>query len=276
MIVPVQPRAALWIVVASSTIAACDLVFGVPPPGDGDLSGEVAIVVPDIVAHYRFDSPGPVITDDSGRHDGESLDGVTSTPGVIGSAIAFPAGMPLPHVVVPNSSAWDLPEGAIELWVRPVAAAAGEQIGILSRDNMGTSDGHFALVQYGTQFFVIRMQSSVDADVGVSRVLCSEQTLTPGTWMHLGINLGPPAAELWVDGTRGTRTDAIVIFGEGAACNSAEARSILGNDDPWVFGALNVASAPGTTTRLSHPFVEGAIDELVIWNKRQDFSVQRR
>lgn len=274
MIVLVQYRAALWFVVASSTLAACDVVFGVPPPGDGDTSGDGTTVEPDIVAHYRFDTAGPIITDESGRHDGEAVEGVMSTMGVTGEAIAFPSGMPAPHVVVPNSSAWDLPEGAIELWVRPVGTS--EQLGIFSRDNMGTSDGHIALVQDGQSFFAIRMQASADADAGIGRFLCSDPAPIADTWMHIGINLGPPAAELWVDGVLGQRTDSVTLFGETAPCNNAGPRSILGNDDPWVFGALNIASLPGTTSEITYPFAGGAIDELIIWRTRQDFSVRRR
>lgn len=266
-----------WWLAGALAVAGCDRVFGVPPPGDAverdtDDGRDGSVTDPAIVAHYRFEMISPAVTDETGRHDGEAIGGVTAVPGRVGAAILFAAEMPLPHVLVPNQAAWDLPEGAIELWVRPVASAG--QIGILSRDNSGTSDGHFVLVQLADKFFVVRLQTSTDGGAGGGVFLCSNQAPTPGAWMHVGINLGAPTAELWVDGVLGTRTDSFSIFGGQGTCNTASARSILGNDDPWVFGALSVQSQPGTTSLLSNPFVDGAIDELIIWRTRRDFAVQ--
>jgi hypothetical protein len=70
---------------------------------------------------------------------------------------------------------------------------------------------------------------------------------------------------------RGTSTTIVPVFGANLQCTTDEARSIIGNDDPWVIGALSVASSLGTTDRVEYPLAGGAIDELVIRRVRSDF-----
>lgn len=247
--------------------AGCDLVFGVPSPVLGDAAVDSP---PELVAHYRFDSTNRTIVDETGEHDGEAIAGITFPAGQAGNAIGFPATMPTPHVVVPDSTAWDLAVGAIELWVRTTNTT--DQLGILSRDGIGDLDGHFALVQERDQFFAVRFQiARTDGD----GYLCSNQAPIPDTWMHLVINLGAPSAELWVDGVLGTRTDTFSLLGGTATCNNAGVRGLDGNDSPWVFGALNSTSEPGTVSDITMPFAGGAIDELIIWRTRRELASQR-
>jgi hypothetical protein len=268
--------ALLWFV-----LGACDVVFAVPPPVDatdgsgGDASDRDAIdappSVPGMVARYRMESALPVVADDVGGHDGQAMNAVAVLVGRDGGrALRFPAVSPSPHVVVPNDAAWDLPIAAIEVWVNPTQASAGEQRGIISRDNLGTSDGHLALVQLHDRY-VVRVQRASDGINTTTMFLCSNQAPMAGQWTQIGINLGAPRAELWVDGVLGTRTDQFTLFGGTATCGSGDMRSIVGNDDPWVFGALAVLSDPGTANQISNPFLGGAIDDVTIWNERQLF-----
>jgi hypothetical protein len=259
-----------WIALLSFALGACDRVFALPAPIDGSNGGNVDAadappVAPGVIAHYRMESMLPVVADETGRHDGYVVNGVAVVTGRDGGALHFPAVSPIPHVVVPNDAAWDL-VAAIEIWVNPAQAAEGEQRGILSRDSFGTFDGHLTLVQLDDRY-VLRIQRESEGAI----YLCSDQAPASGRWIQIGINLGAPQVELWVDGVRGTRSDQFVLFGQTATCGTGDARTIIGNDDPWVFGALAAGSAPGTTSQIANALLGGAIDDVIIWNARQRF-----
>jgi hypothetical protein len=258
------------IAVSVSSLVGCDVVLGLREPVDATVDTSKP---PGLVAHYRFEDPS-TIAEVTGTHPGTVIDGpFATTAGAVDLAVELAS---TGHIFVADSPAWD-GVGALELWVRPVALAPTELGGILSRDNTGRSDGHFALFQVDSRFFAARLQRSTDGGAGGDGLLlCSEQAPVPGQWMHIGVNFGPPAAELWVDGVLGVRTDLLTVFSSTSTCNQREARSISGNDDPWVFGALSVRSTTGTTDNISDHFTGGALDELVLHEDRQDFASRAR
>jgi hypothetical protein len=224
----------------------------------------------DVIAHYRFETIGPQIVDDTGVHHGSAVGpSLRTAVGHAGNSVEFPATSPAPHIVIPDSSDWDLQIGSIELWIRPRSGTAIS--GIFSRDSSGTSNGHIAMMQYRNQYFVIRLQTAGDAGGGGGLFLCSNAAPRPGIWTHIGINLGAPAAELWVDGVLATRTGPIDLFGMNQCTSPGTPRAIHGTDDPWVLGAQGVGSTPGTASNIGDPFVGGAIDELIIRRTRRIF-----
>lgn len=253
---------------ACAALVACDGVFGLAPPDAIDAPAE-------LVARYRFESTGPVIVDETGRHHGRVPEGaLTPTQGRFGNAIELSGVDPKPYVVVDDSPMFDLAIGSIELWVRPTdLIGTNGPGGILSRDNNGTSDGHLVLVQMDTFFFARLQLASDDGVTRKSLILCSTQSPIPNQWMHLGINLGPPRAELWVDGVLGSRVETFTALGGTNECSQVdEPRALVGNDDPWVLGALGVQASPGTADLVVRQLTGGAIDELVIRSVRRDFS----
>lgn len=255
-------------------LCGCDVVFRLDRVSEGDAGAEPRIdASADLVAHYRFESPGPTIVDETGRHDGLVMGSgaLARAPGYSGMAIEFPIGTPPgAYVVVPDSPEFDLLEGSIDLWVR-TSAQSGD-LGIFSRDSTGTSGGQIALVQRQSTL-IVRLQRSIDGGGGGGAFICSEPVPLE-TWVHVGINLGAPKAELWVDGIEQLSTQSISIFGVTANCGAADARSLVGNDDPIVLGALGVQSEAGTSDQISFGFAAGAIDELRVLRTRQDFAAR--
>ena len=242
-------------------LSACDVVFrldDVTPPQDARIDAP-----PEVIAHYRFESTGPVIADETGRHDGTAFGMLTAVPGQTGMAIEVTGSGAF--VAVAHTPDWDLMTGAIDVWVRP--APGTELTGILSRDSSGPAGGHFALMQLGQTAFVARFQRAIDGTGGAGVFLCS--TAPIGTaWTHVVINLGEPTPEMWVDGVRQNGTQTIFIFSADRTCGVQEPRGISGNDEQFVFGALTVASTEGTIDRVDHPLTGGAIDELRILRTR--------
>ncbi|MBA3502099.1 MAG: hypothetical protein H0T65_17175, partial [Deltaproteobacteria bacterium] len=96
----------------------------------------------DTVALYSFESA--LTADTTAAHDATNVDAVTSTDGTCGSAAARFDGVS--HLVVPDSPAFDLAEGSVELFARVPNPATGEAQGLISRDALDTDfDGHISI-----------------------------------------------------------------------------------------------------------------------------------
>lgn len=244
-------------------VCGCDVMFRV------DRVPEIENPPIDLVAHYRFETAGPTIVDETGRHNGSVVGpgSLTTVPGPVGNGIEFPMGMRT-YVVIPDSPDFDLVEGSIDLWMR-TSSAAGD-LGVFSRDSVGTPGGQILLVQRASMLLV-RMQSGTDGGGGGGRVMCSDPVPLK-TWIHVGINFGAPQAELWIDGVEQTSTQDIEYQGYTGPCGDAGARNLAGNNDPFVVGALGEQSTNGTADRVGTDFDDGAIDELRILGTRQDFA----
>ena len=238
------------------------------PDGDGGGGGDLCGSADrDTVALYRFDSPGD-LTDSAGAHDGALVGApLEATPGPpgCGMAAAFPAAGES-FMTVGDSGDFDLGEGSIDLLVR--APPAGAELGLFSRDAAGeTQPGHITLVIDTSGRFVARLESAVG-----DAVVCSNQVAVAGQWHHLAINLGPPRAELFLDGVRGTTQQPVVILvDQNFNCNTEHDEGIDGNDLPWVLGADNSLSADGETGEARSFFSAGAIDQVRVSRVRRDF-----
>jgi len=237
---------------------------GRPDGGGGDPCGGADR---DTVALYRFDSPGD-LTDSAGAHDGALVGApLEATPGPpgCGMAAAFPAAGQS-FIEVADSGDFDLEEGSVDLLVR--APPAGMERGLFSRDAAGqTQPGHITAVIDASGRFVARLESAVG-----DAVVCSNQVAVAGQWHHLAINLGPPRAELFLDGVRGTTQQPVVILvDQNFNCNTKHDEGIAGNDQPWVLGADNSLSADGETGDARSFFAGGAIDQVRVSRVRRDF-----
>lgn len=94
-----------------------------------------------------------------------------------------------------------------------------------------------------------------------------------GRWTHIGINFGPPGAELWIDGVMATNTARLDTENGPVDCNQRDSQGIDGNSNPWGFGVDTTVSANGTVEPVDRPFAGGAIDHLRISGTQRDFSV---
>jgi hypothetical protein len=213
------------------------------PGGDGATGdGAVAARCPgpdsDVVALFSFDDgAGPTFADETGAHQAEVVSGsvsIVAGPDGCGNAVAFPAAGEEAVIVVPDSPAFQLAAGSVDLWVR-AGSVAGRQ-GLASRDADGASlPGHFK-IDLEEGYVVVRLQQD-----NASYFLCSDAPLLAGSWVHIGVNFGPPGAELWVDGVRATRDEPV----EQIPCGDLLTTGIDGNQNPWSLGAANSRSAEG-------------------------------
>ena len=225
-----------------------------------------------VLALYTFD--GRDGADATGRHDGVVVDpaGHVEWPsGPPGCEGAFGLVRPCSdgHVEVGHSSDWDA-VAAVDFWVRP-GPTRGNDEGLVTRDASGTSrSGHFAASLAVDGRLVVRLQSTSD-----ELRLCSSSPLPEGVWVHVGVNLGEPGAELWVNG--------VIDHGDGYMSDSdytipceaevpARPFDIAGNENAWVMGAANWGEAEGSTGVVTHHACGSAIDHVRLSSVRRSFS----
>ncbi|MEO8705206.1 MAG: LamG-like jellyroll fold domain-containing protein, partial [Kofleriaceae bacterium] len=214
-----------------------------------------ATPVADTVALYTFE--GSTVTDATGAHSGTKVGDVDQAAGRCGTdAIGFPAGT---HVRVPDSPAFDLAAGSIELFVQTATPAVGDIQGILSRDAVGTDfDGHLSMALGPTGQLWVRMQRT--ANVTVFR--CTAGSIPANQWVHVGVSFGSAGFRLWLDHTQATGTTTEFDGGQ-VDCTTPHPFGIDGNDNTLVLGALDFTDAnadpePGTV----RPFTGGQIDQV--------------
>lgn len=235
----------------------------------------------DTVALYPFDGDTDVaITDAAGAHPGR-LTGASATrlvpgPAGCGVGLEFPAD-DMVYVEIDNSPDFDLPVGALDVWVRP---APPEQVrtpyvAIVGRDAIGTQEnGHFTLMQWdfgGEYYLVAKIQML--GEVGEGLFLCADQPLVPGEWTHVGINLGGPQTQMFINGVLAVNTEShLNITGQTFQCNGDNPRGIDGNSNPWGLGVDSGRSSDGALNNLQWPFSGGAIDHVRLSRERRDFA----
>jgi hypothetical protein len=249
-----------------------------PDLGDAAPTASCAAPDTDVLGLFPFDPDDGTlnITDVALSHDGMfegSPEWADGPPGC-GRAPGFVAGTGT-YGVIPHGSDWDRTL-SVDLWIRwdgDVPLGPGGVAAILSRDANGTErSGHFGLVMAENGELVVRIQASAH------HFLCSDAPVVPGRWTHVGINFGAPAAEMWVDGVRSTRTDTVrATFGGtlDRECNRGTAPTIAGNENPWVIAMGTGESAEGSATPVQNPFAPGVVDHLRISDIRRDFAVDR-
>ncbi len=231
-----------------------------------------------VVALYTFDQDegADTILDAVGGHDGSMQLGLVSTvDGPDGCDRAFSFGPDSAYFVLENSPAWDLEVGSVDLWLW-LPEELTDHVGVFSRDaSMRRKPGHISLFVDVEGRVQVRVQTQDDSDDNFGdAVSCGANPLPRRTWIHLGINFGPPAVELYVDGRLAEWNGAHVITDEWVCGQSAD-YGIAGNDLPWVVGRSSLNSdlnGDGEYENLQFPATNCAIDHLRISSERRDFS----
>ena len=243
-------------------------------PGARDAgTGPCASRDADTIALWDFESGLPtVLRDVAGGHDGSGVRGPMAVDGPegCGTALGLGGSEPPAYGVIPDSTDFHLAMGSIDLWVRydgDLGLASDPPRGILSRDATGKAPGHFTLLLAGNGVLIVRVQTT-----GAEVVLCSDSPVTPSTWTHVGVLLGAPEVELWVDGRLQTRTGFVTGRLALGACGETFDTGIAGNANPWVFGAGSWESAEGTGAPLAGYLAPAALDHVRISSVRRDFA----
>jgi hypothetical protein len=215
-----------------------------------------------VLAQFDFESllsQLPRVTDAREDHHGVwQGDPPTLEPGPpgCGQALAF-GNSGESYVEIPHSPAWDLNQGAVDLWFKPESCGDEEQ-GVITRDAENAQfSGHFRLFWLDDCRLAARTQvaSPVGADVAVE--VATSNPLDVGRWNHFAVNFGAPGLELWLNGQR-------VGFAPTMS-------GIAGNTNPWTIGTSNDKSAEGSSIPTWKPLRNAAVDRVRIWNRREDF-----
>jgi len=227
-----------------------------------------------VVALYTFDQDQgrAQVADVVGNHNGSVQLGLAATvDGPDGCDRAFSFGSDDQYIVIDDSPDWDLEVGSVDLWLW-LPAELANNIGVFSRDlDQRQAPGHISFFVDIEGRAVLRVQPQDDElENSNDAVACSAAALPLEQWVHLGINFGPPAVELFVDGQLATGEGPDAIIG-GWDCGQPGEYGIAGNDLPWVVGRSTFRSLEVLGT-LEFPASGGAIDHLRISSERRDFS----
>jgi len=258
-----------------------------PPPTDTNVPVDGGPLCPtgadvDTIAYFAFeDLASGLLADATGRQTGMVTGGeariVPGPPGC-GDAFGFTPS-PFVYGVIEDSSDFDLTEGSFDFFMRydgplprPNPSDRASTLGIFSRDANGTADpGHLTIRMAPTGELIL----SIQRPSGTGAVRCTDSAVTPGTWHHVGVNLGAPSAEIYLDGDRGGRTDSLSAHAGNAVtgwnCGDDDPAGIDGNDNPIVIGASGSSSNEGGAAGVFQSFREGAMDQLRISRVRRPF-----
>jgi hypothetical protein len=243
---------------------------GTDGPGgtDGASGARCTEIDASTVALYRFAAADPAL-DATGNHSGTVRGTLQAVAGPCGDAARFSSDA---YILVPDSPAFDLATGSIELYARTSQVVDTTIRGFFGRDASGTAlPGHIqvGLAEGGT--IVARIQSS---DMTFNR--CAPAP-APDTWFHVGISFGGVAGQgfrLWVDGVEGTLSST-TYGGSVANCTVAHGGGIAGNDNALVLGANNGRGAEGAADPAVQHYLNGDLDHLVIHGVWIDFGDAR-
>jgi hypothetical protein len=251
--------------------AAGDADIGSPEAGAPDSSSRCNETVDtDTVALYTFNGSLTLsVLDLSGRHTGqwEERGDVAAVPGprTCGNARDLHGG----YAVIPHSPDFDLMEGAVDFWVKMVGSISQGQ-GLISRDAQGiTFPGHLSITLNMDGYVFARIQIPGSTE----RYLCSAAPIPTDVWVHIGLNFGGMmATELYVDSSSTTQTGTITGSRSASTitCSSGEIANIVGNMNPWVFGAGSWNSNEGSADPVTDK-MDGLIDNVRISSVRRDF-----
>jgi hypothetical protein len=228
-----------------------------------------------VIALYTFDQDegSAQLADSAGNHSAALQLGVVTTvdgPDDCDRAFSFDAGGD-PYIVIDDSPDWDLEVGSIDLWFW-LPAQLTDHVGVFSRDVRERDEpGHISLFVDIEGHAQVRVQPEDDSSENLNdAVSCSVAPLPRERWVHLGVNFGSPAVELYVDG--------LLARGEGAHalsdewfCGQSGGFGIAGNDLPWVVGRSTYRSS-GALETPELPASGCAIDHLRISSERRDFA----
>lgn len=223
----------------------------------------------DTLAWYEFEGD---IDDETGLHHGvlHDPDGCLSFiegPERCGEAIFFPGGCLESWIEIEHTPEWD-DVMSIDFWLWQNPA---EVSGVLSRDaSSADRPGHITVAIESMGRLYVRIQRSETIETTV----CSEESLADLTWIHVGINLGFPRLELWIDGVLQAGSGSITIGSADVPCDGelGGPYGIDGNENPWVIGGITWMSEEGSAEPVTSMADATAIDQLRFSSSRQDFS----
>ena len=232
---------------------------------------------PDTVALYTFNTTtGTTVKDETMAHHGqiEDMNGVRSIFGpriasgsTCGTAVSFDGS----YIVVPDASDFQLSVGSIDLWVKIAGTATAPQ-GVISRDAENRNlPGHLTIFRTCMDHIVLRVQD--DSLPSVHE--CSDLPIPRNVWTHIGVNLGPPEVELYINSVRTTHTGTVTMCNISGGtwsvqCGQSGSLGISGNFNPWVFGASSAGSEEGSNLPIGTG-LQGAIDNVRISSVRRGF-----
>lgn len=218
---------------------------------------------------FAFDDDTDAVTGQSGFADNSLLQPSDSPCG--GNALRITNdSSPSSHFRVPDRAAFQLAAGSIDFYVRgPLYATTHDIIG---RDAQDNGAGHFTLSTSEENEIVLRSQSETE-----EFYICSEPTEFEFTWRRIGINFGTGGVELWIDGVRQRRGGMVMYRASERMCESGiHELDLVGNDNPFVAGAVAIFSDDGSHLPLSRPFVGLEIDQLRLSSVRRDYENEVR
>ncbi len=235
---------------------------GADTPVVPDASTDACVGCPTLVARYHLDG---TLADELGALDGTAVgDGLTFVPGDLGQALRIPTDA-TSYVQVADSPAFDLTAGEIELRFRFGDAALAGDLGLLSRDAVGTAtDGHVSLRLGHDRRVVLRIQRMSDPSESVFR--CTADPVAVDDWHTLSAAFGPDGLVMKVDGVPASGTSWVDTNAVTVDCTVAWDRGIAGNDNPLVLGALTVLSSEPTGLPATNLAGGVELDEVAIWS----------
>jgi hypothetical protein len=211
------------------------------------------------VALFSFEQLADgTIADARGEHIGRAVGAALELvpgPGQCGSSVQFAADNSDTYIVVPDSPAWDVSEGALDFWIRPQTCLATWELGdgVIGRDaGWLERAGQMRILIKGECSLEVRFQQSASEQC----VLTSPSHLPVGEWSHVGINFGGGSADLHVN---------------GAAKRCEGNWSLAGNDNRWVFGGNPEWSSENGGEPVQFKARHLALDEVRLSNQRRDF-----
>jgi hypothetical protein len=152
---------------------------------------------------------------------------------------------------------------SVDLWVRVVAAPAGNKLVILGKDLLQRHNGDLQLSVFnnGADSHVIMRMQSLTPEEGVA-YWCSPQ-ITRDEWHHVALSFDGNDALLFVDGqTAAADVDIAAVYPDSSGCNqstgSAKSAMPSMNDNDWLVGGSNSRS-PNV---IAENFFSGTLDEL--------------
>jgi hypothetical protein len=232
------------------------------PVDAGGIDGSADASGPTQIAAYRFQN---TLNDEGGDHDGTE----------IGSNLAFVPGRPgagqtlhIPTaanswMLIPDSPAFDLAAGAVELWFRIGPEAPPDTyLGLISRDaNATATPGHFNARVGHDRRIVSRIQTTGATEAH----RCTSTAITDTQWHKLRVDFGPAGLVMSIDDIVASGAFWVDQDGDTYSCTDPWTLGIDGNDNPWIVGGLSVQSAEGTGSPVQNVAGDVDIDDLVIW-----------
>lgn len=220
----------------------------------------------DVVMYLTMNKANVTIWPDLvGDHDGRTAPGTTGSldPPTPDCGRAFDARTNV-RFTVDDSPDFDLAEGSFDIWA--LVPTAGLERGIVSRDASAQDlPGHIDLRFDDTNRVVVRMQD----DTTISTFRCSA-VQAAGTWVHIGVNFGPPDLELYVDGVLATEAAGNFNAQERVCSNEIFTLGIDGNDNPWVISHSSFGSTEGAADSFTEPLDTG-VDEFRLSRVRRSY-----